>query len=472
MGGLNQVGGLGQFNTIQKPDQNAAGTKVTQSEQSLGNTQTAKKNANDLWNSMEEQQNNNAVSAEADQNAAPAQNDPAAAPAQNESSVVAETADKGKIYAKNGETFDKTAERLGFQKDTKEYEDFKNANKDAAKQGWFKLHNEVNVPDSLKGNLSNDAYGVNSKEEQAKWKDAINARRSNQNSQAGVSTNNMAGNNVSADTPAPALAATNADASAPAPATKTAAAPAPTVSSPSEPQVAASNEATKSQGDINGKFDEFIQQGYVGDCYLVSALDSVLAKKGGKEFVQKNINVNKDSGTAQVNIGGQKVNVKTDAVKAQNGLDKTGGDARLYEMAVDQYNRNQGQTNTDQYGTTLNGGFTSRIYRGMGMKNIGCDVVQPGQDYNYNKFNDPKRAYAYCLGAGYQSGPIATQNGNKIPLIGDHRYAVLGTKDGNVLMHDPRDKFDPNNPIGQNTLYVPISEMQKYKFDVVGGSFA
>lgn len=52
-------------------------------------------------------------------------------------------------YAKNGESFDKTAERLGFIKGTPEYEEFLDANKNAAKRKWFQVSENVRIPASL-----------------------------------------------------------------------------------------------------------------------------------------------------------------------------------------------------------------------------------------------------------------------------------------------------------------------------------
>ena len=52
-------------------------------------------------------------------------------------------------YAKNGETFKQTAERLGFKTGTPEYEEFLNANAQANKRKWFIVGEDVIIPKSL-----------------------------------------------------------------------------------------------------------------------------------------------------------------------------------------------------------------------------------------------------------------------------------------------------------------------------------
>ena len=52
-------------------------------------------------------------------------------------------------YAKNGETFKQTAERLGFKTGTPEYEEFLNANAQASKRKWFIVGEDVIIPKSL-----------------------------------------------------------------------------------------------------------------------------------------------------------------------------------------------------------------------------------------------------------------------------------------------------------------------------------
>ena len=52
-------------------------------------------------------------------------------------------------YPKEGETFKKTAERLGFKEGTPEYNEFLNANKNAGKRNWFKVGEEVIIPKSI-----------------------------------------------------------------------------------------------------------------------------------------------------------------------------------------------------------------------------------------------------------------------------------------------------------------------------------
>ena len=76
-------------------------------------------------------------------------------------------------YAKNGESFKQTAERLGFKPGTPEYEAFAEANKTAAKQGWFIVGKEVIIPKSIEDKVNKEGLNVDSKGEIEKYNKAI-----------------------------------------------------------------------------------------------------------------------------------------------------------------------------------------------------------------------------------------------------------------------------------------------------------
>jgi len=66
-------------------------------------------------------------------------------------------------YPKEGESFKKTAERLGFKPGTPEYEEFVKANPLAGKRNWFKVGDKVKVPPSIQ-NKVNQAGIINKDE--------------------------------------------------------------------------------------------------------------------------------------------------------------------------------------------------------------------------------------------------------------------------------------------------------------------
>ena len=59
-------------------------------------------------------------------------------------------------YPKEGETFKKTAERLGFKEGTPEYEEFVNANKASAQRNWFKVGDKVKIPPSIQDKVNQE----------------------------------------------------------------------------------------------------------------------------------------------------------------------------------------------------------------------------------------------------------------------------------------------------------------------------
>ena len=84
--------------------------------------------------------------------------------------------------AENGLTFDKQAEKLGFKKGTPEYEEFKAANQKAAKNGWFQVGQDMQIPAKLRDKVNIGAFSVDSKAEVQKYNNdprvkAMNAKK-------------------------------------------------------------------------------------------------------------------------------------------------------------------------------------------------------------------------------------------------------------------------------------------------------
>ena len=76
---------------------------------------------------------------------------------QNQNNQPQEEAKKDIItYAKEGETFDATAKRLGFEKGTAEYETFVKANQKAKDRKWFMVGEGIIIPPSIQNKVSND----------------------------------------------------------------------------------------------------------------------------------------------------------------------------------------------------------------------------------------------------------------------------------------------------------------------------
>ncbi len=71
--------------------------------------------------------------------------------------------------AKNGETFDQTAERLGIKKGTPEYEKFRELNAKAAKNGWFQVGAEVKIPAGSEAVINLDGLNVDADKEVSKF---------------------------------------------------------------------------------------------------------------------------------------------------------------------------------------------------------------------------------------------------------------------------------------------------------------
>jgi len=405
----------------------------------------------------------------------------------------------GKVYAQNGETFDKTAERLGFKKGTEEYENFKNANADAAKKGWFYLHKEISVPDDLKSKLADGAYNTDTNAEQAKWKKWVDGGKKPTTAPAESSSANIseakqtvADDSVKEQAPQKTQQEETAVQQEVQPQrqavrqTTARQVQKPTQSAdtkkadnnkqnPTTPQVASPQGQTNGIGVVDGKFNDYIMQSRdTGDCYLIGAMDSVLAKPGGKKALEQNININQQNNTAQVKYGNKNYNVDLASAKNRNDLESAGGDARLLELAEEKQRLNNGHRSTSptNSGDILYDGKASNAYKNMGLKNVKEEPVSG--KFDYNKFNDPNKAYAYRRAEnGLKGAPMGRSSSEgQVTLKPYHQYAVLGATQDAVLFHNPYKPFDPNNPIGEHTIYVPKSELEKYPYWLDSGTIA
>ena len=532
IGGIN---GTSSSSGVTAPKSGTEELKKKQEEQQVLGQQKSSQSAADMWDNLEStatqqsqniqdgQQTKEGQAAQQGQDVQQEQNTQQKQQAQQGQGVQQEQntqqkqqaeAKDGKVYAQNGETFDKTAERLGFKKGTEEYENFKKANSEAAEKGWFYLHKEVSVPDDLKSKLTDGAYNTDTNAEQAKWKAWVDGGKkpitsSSQSSSANISedkqtvTDNSANEQTTLTTQPEETSEKQAVQSQRQQVqqttthqtqtpqsdklTATQQGQKPTQSAdtkkadnnkqnPTSPQVAHSNEQTNGIGDIDGKFNDYIAQSReTGDCYLIGAMDSVLAKPNGRKALENNINVNKQNNTAQVKYGNKNYNVDLTTAKNREDLESVGGDARLLELAEEQQRLNSGHKSTSptDKGDILYDGKALNAYKNMGLKDVKEEPV-PGK-FDYNKFNDPNKAYAYRRGdiPGRTGAPMGTSKADgQVPLKSYHQYAILGATKDAVLFHNPYKPFDPNNPIGEHTIYVPKSELEKYPYWLDSGSFA
>ena len=98
--------------------------------------------------------------------------EPPAGPSAAPSSAPPTGADRnGKVFAKEGESFLRTAQRIfgdpNLTKDDPRYKALAEANPRDARRNWFRLGAEIKIPDSIKEQLADEAFGVdNAAEEQ------------------------------------------------------------------------------------------------------------------------------------------------------------------------------------------------------------------------------------------------------------------------------------------------------------------
>lgn len=94
----------------------------------------------------------------------------------------------------------------------------------------------------------------------------------------------------------------------------------------------------------NGKFDMPSIQGEVGDCWLLSATNSLLSTEKGKEILDNSITVNDEKQTVTVNLAGVKKSYEIPISELNNNIENAAGDMdmRALEVAIEKYGIEEG----------------------------------------------------------------------------------------------------------------------------------
>lgn len=218
----------------------------------------------------------------------------------------------------------------------------------------------------------------------------------------------------------------------------------------------------------NGKFDHPADQHESGDCYLVSTVNSMIAKPALKKKLEDMITI-LPNGDAKITMKG---NNKTYIISAKdiensNYLSSGDGDMRILEIAYDRYVRDEAYEDDnfiENYGVG-DGGiqrcFLEALFGEQSDENY-MDVH--AKDFEPKTFDSsPNTAYTFCVGPGIISAKYAyyatNDKGEKVYIEHRHGYSLVGVNEKGLQIINPWHSSE--------ILTVTYEEFERMKDDAV-----
>ncbi len=195
--------------------------------------------------------------------------------------------------------------------------------------------------------------------------------------------------------------------------------------------------------DPNGCIDENFIQGYTGDCWFISALESICTDKNILDKVNKMIAVNKENGAIKsvtVNIQGKDYTIDYENIKRANEYSTGDMDVRALEMAINQF-MHENDLGDIHLGGTMAKAFTYLF----GKDNIEINDYRYDPEEYINNIKtlcgkDERFLSGISIGAGDSNKKLYAfdENGNKYELSYSHAYNYNKIDTEYLYFNDPK----------------------------------
>ena len=204
----------------------------------------------------------------------------------------------------------------------------------------------------------------------------------------------------------------------------------------------------------NGKIDKDFKQGQIGDCWLLSSIQSIKDKKGGNEYLNSLLQYDKKTGNVKVNLKGigKSYTITPEDLKANNDFSTGDADVRAIEVAIEKHLQNS----NNAYKTIKNGAPAE-----LAMKMLIGNGKSIGTPNTFQNYNSKNKAYTVSFNSSsqykYSGASLYNMNTNSYTkLLNNHAYSISGSDDNNVYLKNPwgtndllkidRISFESSNP--------------------------
>ncbi len=211
----------------------------------------------------------------------------------------------------------------------------------------------------------------------------------------------------------------------------------------------------------DGKFNDNVEQGRIGDCWLLAGLMSIYKKEKGREYLETLVETNVSGDSVIVKLPGvkKKYEITWQEIKANAHLVNGDGDVRALEIAIDKYIKEQAYDKKFTSRVDINGNTSNFIYDLLiGTNNIDnktndyvsvdvdmkqFDTEQDFQNFDVERFNDPNSFYSMSFSGktadplSLEKAAVVEETGEKVNLHTQHAYAVLKLDEKYVYLINP-----------------------------------
>ena len=186
----------------------------------------------------------------------------------------------------------------------------------------------------------------------------------------------------------------------------------------------------------NGKIDATFNQGYVADCWLLSAIKSVSLNPKGQEMLNDLISLD-DKGNVTVQLKGVKrtYTISKEELEGANEFAQGDLDIRAIELAVNKYLHEIGDHGGNKYNDAQISEYYYDIYDGN-LVSAPYRILFDKQVVNETQANEETIEQ---IKSGEYSTVVLSNNNYKTPegYQKHHIYAVTGADDSYLYLSDP-----------------------------------
>ena len=233
----------------------------------------------------------------------------------------------------------------------------------------------------------------------------------------------------------------------------------------------------------NGRFDDSVEQGMIGDCWLLAGLMSIYKKENGREYLESLVQANVSGDTVTVTLPGvnKQYEISWGEIQANGHLVKGDGDIRAIEIAIDKYIKEQAYGDEYSFNVDIHGNNLSFLYDvliGPNDEKEDCVTASVyGKSRSSNaftskdaeKFNDPNSFYSIGFHSMFLEpedlvgAAISVETGKRVDLYASHAYATLKSDEKYVYLINPWDS--------EETLKVEIEKLVALGAEYGGRNF-
>ena len=202
----------------------------------------------------------------------------------------------------------------------------------------------------------------------------------------------------------------------------------------------------------NKTFSGQIKQDRTGDCWLLEALNSAIAKPEMLNRLEKQVTLDPNTGDYVVHLKGAKkvYRITREDLDSYTTLAIGSEKVNAVEIAMDKYIRDDAYADRDDlfsidekfgfvHDVTIDGNWSKFLWNTL----LGNNYTPGAIDPKTEDFNNPNRVYAMCLKEdGFSSVIAKSEKEDRYFFIERHAYSILGSDDKNIYLSNPWDSAD------------------------------